>query len=314
MKDFLGLEVNTQCHLFDSMIKPILSYGCEVWGTREYDVLEKVLLHFCRAILGVGPKCTKAAMLGELGRLPLYIWHQQRTARYLTRIMRGTNSSLLNDAMQLSICMAKDGFHSWVWHVVTFVNNLDIPAELESLPQCLKEISNDEIQERLKNEYINKWRTVLWDHTPRGSGGGNKLRTYRTIKAQYEIEHYLYTIKIREHRVAMARLRLSCHPLRIETSRYNRPYLSAPHRYCYFCMHNCHYSVVEDELHFMCFCPLYDSLRVFLYYRIKCKYPLFNLLTPHSKFSFLLCNTDPYVNRCVGAFIYSAFAAKRVTM
>ena len=163
-------------------------------------------------------------------------------------------------------------------------------------------------------EYINKWRTVLWDDTPRGSGGGNKLRTYRTIKAQYEIEHYLYTIKIREHRVAMARLRLSCHPLRIETGRYNRPYLSAPHRYCYFCMHNCHYSVVEDELHFMCFCPLYDSLREFLYYRIKCKYPLFNLLTPHSKFSFLLCNTDPYVNRCVGAFIYSAFAAKRVTM
>ena len=234
MKDFLGLEVNTQCHLFHSMIKPILSYGCGVWGTREYDVLEKVLLHFCRAILGVGPKCTKAAMLGELGRLPLYIWHQQRTARYLTRIMRGTNSSLLNDAMQLSICMAKDGFHSWVWHVVTFVNNLDIPAELESLPQCLKEISNEEIQERLKNEYINKWRTVLWDDTPRGSGGGNKLRTYRTIKAQYEIEHYLYTIKIREHRVAMAKLRLSCHPLRIETGRYNRPYLSAPHRYCYF--------------------------------------------------------------------------------
>ena len=170
--------------------------------------------------------------------------------------MRGTNSSLLNDAMQLSICMAKDGFHSWVWHVVTFVNNLDIPAELESLPQCLKEISNEEIQERLKNEYINKWCTVLWDDTPRGSGGGNNLRMYRTIKAQYEIEHYLYTIKIREHRVAMARLRLSCHPLRIETGCYNRPYLSAPHRYCYFCMHNCHYSVVEHELHFMCFCPL----------------------------------------------------------
>ncbi len=66
-----------QCHLFDSMVNPILSYGCEVWGAKEYEVLEQVHRHFCRVILGVGPKCAKAALLGELGRLPLHILHQQ---------------------------------------------------------------------------------------------------------------------------------------------------------------------------------------------------------------------------------------------
>ncbi len=51
IKDFLGFEVDTHCHLFDSMIKPILSYGCEVWGTREYEVLEQVFLRFYQVIL-----------------------------------------------------------------------------------------------------------------------------------------------------------------------------------------------------------------------------------------------------------------------
>ncbi len=53
---------------------------------------------------------------------------------------------------------------------------------------------------------------------------------------------------------------------------------------------------------------------VFLYYRIRCKYPLFDLLTPHNKFIFLLCNSDPYVNSCVGVFIYSDFAVKKLSM
>ncbi len=30
------------------------------------------------------------------------------------------------------------------------------------------------------------------------------------------------------------------------------------------------------------------------------KYPLFSLSTPSEKFVFLLCNTDPFINGCVG--------------
>ncbi len=69
-----------------------------------------------------------------------------------------------------------------------------------------------------------------------------------------------------------------------------------------------------SELYFMCFCPLYVSLRIFLYCRIRCKYPLFDLLTPHNKLIFLLCNSDLYVNSCVGAFIYSGFAVKKLSV
>jgi hypothetical protein len=40
---FLKLSVKIQLDLFDKMIKPILLYGCEVWGFGKNEVLEQVL-------------------------------------------------------------------------------------------------------------------------------------------------------------------------------------------------------------------------------------------------------------------------------
>ena len=40
---FSKLSVKIQLDLFDKMIKPILLYGCEVWGFGKNEVLEQVL-------------------------------------------------------------------------------------------------------------------------------------------------------------------------------------------------------------------------------------------------------------------------------
>ena len=37
-----NLSIQCQLSLFDKMIKPILFYGCEIWGFGNNDVLEKV--------------------------------------------------------------------------------------------------------------------------------------------------------------------------------------------------------------------------------------------------------------------------------
>ena len=36
-----GLSVNIQLDLFEKMVKPILLYGCEVWGFSNNDINEK---------------------------------------------------------------------------------------------------------------------------------------------------------------------------------------------------------------------------------------------------------------------------------
>jgi hypothetical protein len=47
------LSVEIQLGLFDKMIKPILLYGCEVWGFGKNEVLERVHFKFCKILLNL---------------------------------------------------------------------------------------------------------------------------------------------------------------------------------------------------------------------------------------------------------------------
>ena len=46
-----NLSMSYQFDLFDKLVKPILLYGCEIWGFGNNDILEKVHLKFCKIIL-----------------------------------------------------------------------------------------------------------------------------------------------------------------------------------------------------------------------------------------------------------------------
>ena len=40
----LNLAIDIQLQLFDSLVLPIALYGCEVWGCKETDIMEKLHL------------------------------------------------------------------------------------------------------------------------------------------------------------------------------------------------------------------------------------------------------------------------------
>jgi hypothetical protein len=47
------LSIKCLLDLFDKMIKPILLYGCEVWGFSNNDILEKIHLKYCKILLNL---------------------------------------------------------------------------------------------------------------------------------------------------------------------------------------------------------------------------------------------------------------------
>ena len=50
----LGLPIDIQLQMFNTMISPILLYyGCEVWGFENNDAIESLFLQFYKIILGV---------------------------------------------------------------------------------------------------------------------------------------------------------------------------------------------------------------------------------------------------------------------
>ena len=55
----IDLEIDTKLHLFDVMIKPILRYGCEVWGHEDIEQIEVFHRNFLRRLLRIRKSAPK---------------------------------------------------------------------------------------------------------------------------------------------------------------------------------------------------------------------------------------------------------------
>jgi hypothetical protein len=84
------------------------------------------------------------------------------------------------------------------------------------------------------------------------SAAVNTLRTYTLFE-----NNYIIAEKNFKRRQDMSRLRISAHSLIIETGRYCRPPLSPENRVCPCC----NSGAVEDELHFLLKCPIFEHER-----------------------------------------------------
>ena len=73
--------VETRNKLFDALVKPVLLYGCEIWGPEllsykthfDKSTIEQVHIKFCKQTLNVPWYTENKACRAELGRYPLSI-------------------------------------------------------------------------------------------------------------------------------------------------------------------------------------------------------------------------------------------------
>ena len=113
------------------------------------------------------------------------------------------------------------------------------------------------IDANLKIFYEKCWQEKLQaEFAVRGEAhGGNKLRTYRTFKKTYIAEPYVHIITQKKFRSAYAKFRCGVAPINIELCRYGLASIPVVERVCSHC------NEVEDELHVLMHCPLYDDIR-----------------------------------------------------
>ena len=78
------------------MIKPIRLFSSEMWGymIKENSENEKVLLRFCKHILGVHRNATNCVVLSELGVYPLKIDSQVSMINFFL-YLRGNKNEIL---------------------------------------------------------------------------------------------------------------------------------------------------------------------------------------------------------------------------
>ena len=123
----------------------------------------------------------------------------------------------------------------------------------------------------------------LWNDE--GTVGGNKLRTYRTFKINFGWEDYLSVVINRRHRIAMCRLRVSCHNLRIETAwEISDLKFQQTNEYVYTV--TVHGIMVDDEKHFITGCRIAQGYRDILYKAASKDNPAFLELSEQEKMLF----------------------------
>ena len=111
-------------------------------------------------------------------------------------------------------------------------------------------------------------------------------------------------------RQSICKLRISAHSLKIETNRYSKKHIERSERLC----SNCSLGKVEDELHFLLECPLYDIQRDDFFKDISNNCCNFINLNKSSKFLWLLTQENVTLMEKLGCYICDCFELRRSGM
>ena len=80
-------DVNMLLNLFDKMVTPVLSYGCEMWGFHTASAIERVHLKICKLVVKVSKSTCNEMIYGELERYPLIIERKVKILSYWLTIV-----------------------------------------------------------------------------------------------------------------------------------------------------------------------------------------------------------------------------------
>jgi hypothetical protein len=310
-------------HLFNHTIAPILTYCSEVWGAFNptiknidtmsfksiymHSKIEKTQKMFARFLLGVPKYCQTEALLGELGWNPLYSQIITAVIKYWHRLSNMESTSLLGNALQVHKELQSKEYENLLDTVNLMLQKLNITKSLTDM-QNLSASQLAKVVKYHMNETVDQeWHLALQDEN-RKKPGGKKLRLYRQFKTSYHFEPYLKIINNKCHRRDFSKLRTSCHPLLIETGRYQN--IEECNRLCTLCNQN----KIESENHFLLECTLYRDERKSFLESLFSQYPILENHESQKLFIWLMSCDDPIICKDTAKLVSECFAKRKHNM
>ena len=314
LRSAIGLETlnnsSIMLKLFDSMIRPIITYGCEIWQQQFYKSLscqninncdnipfEKLHNRICKQIIGVGKYSSNIASRTELGRLPISVFILKQTLNYWFKLVHCNENSLLHQCLLSEKMLDTKGIITWYTNIKDFV-----PTDLTNCNSVKIQLKNSKTN--IVNKYEQNTINFIKGKSGRTINQNNKLRTYAKlcndksiIKTSVQQHNFSWHLKR-----SLTKFRIGDHHLRIETGRHVRPKLPPEERICFCCNTGC----VEDEIHFLVTCPAFLNIRE--------KYNILPNLNDNSNneehFVSLLNSTDITISSNVALYLQEAFAKR----
>ena len=300
VKFFKLLPPEIRFEIFDTMIKPILTYGSDIWGINKIALheLDKSFLNYIRCVLCVKSTTSNIVVFGECGKFPPSMYCHVNVLCYMHRLLKMQSGQVVKSVFDSLHKLNNQGFHTWVSkaYELSQLYGIDIDSCSELPSDQFKQICN----ERLKNCFITSWSHDLH------SCNTSIIRTYRSYKLDFGMECYLKHVNNSKFRVALSKLRTSSHSLEIERGRYTRPKLNVDQRLCMSC------NVVEDEEHFVLHCQDNRMERELLFQKIYMRDSSFFNLSSSEQIVFLMRCSDPQIMAWLGKFIHHSFLNRNI--
>ena len=284
-KSIKGLGYSTYSTLFNSCVKPILEYGSGVWGHVNAQCIDMIFSRAKNYFLGVHKYAPKYGVTGDMGWLDPKFGRAICKLRLWNRLVKMDNSRLTKVVFEWDMSICKNNWSDSLKTLLCSIDMLDIFQHRVPITRNLVDI--------FKTKMSYEWKRNI-ETKP-------KLRTYIKFKKEFETEEYVKSNISRYTRSLFAQFRLGILPLKIESGRFKRQPLAE--RIC----ENCTLNEIEDEIHFLCKCPLYSSLRFALFKKATELSERFNFLSEDDKFLFLMNN----MWRDVAHFVVNAWRIRQ---
>ena len=268
-----------------------------------WDVFKPELLNqkVCRLLLGVHRKASRIAVLGELGRYPVFVRAITHALKYEWHVENNTKKSSLVFKAYQEIKQMDDLENGWFSRMKQLKLQLDIPVFKNN---CKSETVGKKIKSIVESHFSNLWKQEV-NLAKIGNDGldHNTLRMYRTLKSSFTIEPYIQQVLNRNQRAAITRIRTSAHTLGVEQGRYTKPATPLNERLCKYCCKDTDKesfinnvtdkeSFIDDEFHFLITCKVFNTKRNCLFGKVSAFDKHFNNLTAQQKMATLLCPSN----------------------
>ena len=247
-------DARLQCSVFDTLVKPVLSYGCEIWAVqaenKDLKQLEGLHIKFLRSILGLPKRGSSHNIVrAEFGRYPLHVFWWKQVLAYRSRLMDLPQERLLSRAFEINEYITHK---SWSAHVDQWLNaRAASHARITgSIPDAVytSQIDSSELILRYKLELEIDMRT----HS------GSKTATYTSFKHDYTCGDYLSGMANCQLRKTLSKFRCGSHWLRCAT-RFMSP--NTDEQFCPACLEGRVCGEHETEHHAIFECDAYHHIR-----------------------------------------------------
>ncbi len=232
---------------------------------------------------------TNNACRAELGKYPLITKIQKRAIKFWKHLKLSNPQSYHYKALQYQE-MSKENKP-----FLQLIQSFSPDASLTSTDALNHNIRTNQITAQIKQSYITHWQTQTQQQS--------KMQCYLSLKREYSMAEYLFTVSDKKLRSTLTRYRLSGHKLMIETGRHRQTWLPPEQRLC----SHCDLNQMETELHFLTECSKYTDIRTVYYDKYSRSIPHLQLFQTRRNSRICSENTRPAVclllNMCLSVTI-----------